>query len=297
MARKKRRFRRLRHSLTVPLVKALILSCRVTPRPFLRVQARILGSLLAFLPLKGGRVIRLHREKVMDRLGIKASTRAIYASVIQGYFDFFHLNGKGDASFCRAVRVQGEENLHAALGAGRGVIAVTAHFSAWELIPRAVRLLGVETGVVGRELTHRKASRVLEDLRASHGIHVLSRDGGVGPIVRLLRSNAAIGILIDQYTSRVRSETVDFLGIPARTPSAPATLSRKLNVPVVPMHIERLRDNSYLITIEEPLEYSPDILDILNGRIGGWILSAPEQWVWFHERWKGTGLREKAPNR
>ena len=296
MAKKKKRFRRLRHSLTVPLVKFLILSCSLTPRPVLRVQAGLLGSFLALLPLKARRVIRLHRQTVMGQMGIGASTRAVYSSVIQGYFDFFHLNGKSDAAFSRAVRVQGEDNLRHALSAGRGVIAVTAHFSAWELIPRAVRLQGVETAVVGRELNDRKASRVLEDLRASHGIHVLSRDGGVGSIVRLLRRNAAVGILIDQYTSRVRSETFDFLGVPARTPAAPATLSRKLRVPVVPMHILRLRDNTYLLTIDEPLEYSPDILDVLNGRIGGWIRSAPEQWVWFHERWKGSGLRGKAPN-
>lgn len=229
----------------------------------------------------------------MAHCGIKAGTSAIYASVLTSYFDFFHYSRRSDKAFKRKVRVKGAENMAEALEHGKGAIAVTAHFSAWELIPRAVKLLGFETGVVGRSLTHSGASEVLEKLRAAPGIQVVDRDRGVGPIVRLFRNNTAVGILIDQDTSRVQSETVEFLGFPARTPVAPSMLARRLGVPVVPLHIVRQKDSSYILEIEKPLYFSEndsseDVLNLLNLRIGDWIKSAPEQWVWFHERWKGN---------
>ena len=293
MKRKKKPLRRFRHRLTAPAVRFVIFCCICTPAAVLRLHARIIGFILSLFPLTAGRVINEHRRTVMTECGLKARTADIYASVLTSYFDFFHYSWRSDEAFLRKVKVKGAENMAEALGRGKGAIAVTAHFSAWELIPRAVKLQGFETGVVGRSLTHSGASEVLEKLRAAFGIHVVDRDKGVGPIVRLFRNNTAVGILIDQDTSKVQSETVEFLGLPARTPVAPSMLARRLGVPVVPLHIVRLRDSSYVLEIEKPLYFSEndsheDILNLLNQRIGEWIKSAPEQWVWFHERWKGN---------
>lgn len=296
MSRKKKPLRKLRHGLTSPAVKLIVFLCSITPPVILRFYAGAAGFFLSLLPLASGRIIDRHRRAVMNDLGLSASTSSIYSSVILSYFDFFHYSRRSDKAFRRKVVVRGAENMAEALAAGKGAIAVTAHFSAWELIPRAVKLLGFKTGVVGRSLSHSGASAVLEEMRAAPGISVVDRDSGVGPLIRLFRNNTAVGILIDQDTSRVQSETVDFLGHPARTPAAPAVLARRLGIPVVPLHIQRKPDSSYLLEIEKPLvfteEDSPtDILGLLNRRIGSWIKDSPEQWVWFHRRWKGTGLK------
>ncbi len=80
------------------------------------------------------------------------------------------------------------------------------------------------------------------------------------------------------------------MGVPARTPVAPAVFARKLNAPVVTVHIQRCKNNTYLLEIDEPLFFDEsnaidDILDLLNNRISNWIRNNPEQWVWFHRRW------------
>ena len=302
MKRKNKPLRRIRHLLIAPAVRIVIFCCVCTPSALLRLNARFIGFILSLFPLSAGKVINEHRLTVMAENGLKAGTAAIYASLLTSYFDFFHYSRRSDRAFQHKVKVQGAANMAEALSHGKGAIAVTAHFSAWELIPRAVKLQGFETGVVGRSLTHSGASEVLEKLRAAPGIHVVDRDRGVGPIVRLFRSNTAVGILIDQDTSRVQSETVDFLGFPARTPVAPSMLARRLGVPVVPLHIVRQKDSSYILEIEKPLYFSEndsheDILILLNQRIGQWIKGAPEQWVWFHRRWKASVLRGPEPNR
>ncbi len=293
MSRRRIPLRPLRHALTEPAVKLIIRCCALTPRPLLKVWARIIGHILPLLPLPSNRIISRHRETIMTDRGIMAGISDVYSSLLFSFFDFFHLSRRSDEKFRKIVRVEGARNLLGALEEKKGVIAVTAHFSAWELLPRAVKLLGVDTGVVGRSLTHPGASGVLEKLRAAPGIHVVDRDRGVGPIIRLLRQNAAIGILIDQDTSRVQSEFADFLGVPARTPVAPAVLSKRLGVPVVTLHITRRADDTYLMRIDPPVHFTENdtvqgFLAMLNGRIGSWIEAAPEQWVWFHDRWKRT---------
>lgn len=288
---KKMPFKTLRHALTVPAVKLVIFAAAVTPRPISRFNAGMVGWILSILPLPSNRIIKKHQQRIMADQNIHATVAGIYTSVLAGFFDFFYLSYRSDSAFKRIVKVNGADNMEEALSFGKGVIAVTAHFGPWELLPRAMKLLGFEIGVVGRSLSLKGASDVLEKLRRKPGIHTIDRDAGAAPVLRLLRKNNSLGILIDQNTKGVQSESVDFLGHPARTPVAPAVLAKRLEVPVVTMHITRQKDSTYLLEIDEPVFFTKndsisDALTLLNGRISQWIMNAPEQWVWFHDRWR-----------
>ncbi|MCK5131507.1 MAG: lysophospholipid acyltransferase family protein [Candidatus Sabulitectum sp.] len=288
---KKIPFKTLRHALTVPAVKLVIFAAAVTPRPISRFNAGMAGWILSILPLPSNRIIKKHQQIIMADQNIHATVAGIYTSVLAGFFDFFYLSYRSDGAFKRIVKVNGADNMEEALSFGKGVIAVTAHFGPWELLPRAMKLLGFEIGVVGRSLSLKGASDVLEKLRRKPGIHTIDRDAGAAPVLRLLRKNNSLGILIDQNTKGIQSESVDFLGHPARTPVAPAVLAKRLEVPVVTMHITRQKDSTYLLEIDEPVFFTKndsisDALTLLNGRISQWIMNAPEQWVWFHDRWR-----------
>lgn len=284
-------FKTLRHALTVPAVKSLIFVTAVSPRFLNRLSALIIGKALAFLPLPSGRVIKKNQLSVMAENGIHASSSQIYTSVLSSFFDFFHFSYRSDDALLKVLRVNGAENMKEALSHGKGVIAVTAHFGAWELLPRLIKLLGHKVGVVGRSLNLKNASQVLDKLRQKPGIRTVDRDAGAAPLLRLLRSNHVVGILIDQATRSVQSESINFLGQPARTPAAPAVLAKRLGAPIVTIHIIREKDSTYLLEIDKPLYFSKEdstfkILELLNGRISSWILKNPEQWVWFHKRWR-----------
>lgn len=288
---KKLPFKTFRHALTVPAVNLVVFAAAALPRPVSRACANILGWFLSVLPLPSNKVIGKHRTSVMSSNGIQLKTAKIYSSVISAYFDFFYLSYRSDKAFKKIVKIQGADNMKKALSHGNGVVAVTAHFGAWELLPRAIKLLNLNIGVIGRSVSLPGAAAVLDKLRQKPGIETIDRDAGIGSMLRLLRKNGVLGMLIDQDTKGVQSIFADFLGHPARTPVAPAAFSRKLNAPVVTMHITRQADSTYLLVIDEPLfceeNHSPtDILTILNERIGEWILDAPEQWVWFHNRWR-----------
>ncbi len=294
MARKRLPLRRLRHALAMPLMRLAVFGAAVCPRRVLWWLAGRLGWAAARLPIRSNRIIARHRRLVMDPQGITVRSSDIYRYVLAGILDFVHLSYRSDEVFRKAVRMKGAGHLEEVLKSGKGAIAITAHYGGWELIPRAVALQGHRTAVVGRRLWQPGPADLLNRLREKPGVNTLRRKGGVMSIVRQLRRNTAIGILIDQDTSHVQGDFMEFLGRPAMTPVGPAGIAVRMGVPVVPLHIRRREDSSYLITVEEPVDTSGfsgdegalELTQLLTSRIGAWIREDPRQWIWFHRRWR-----------
>ncbi len=288
---KKTPFKAFRHALTNPAIRLVIFLSVVSPRWLSRINAFAFGWILSILPLASNKVVRDHQRGVMRDNGIYTSVSTVYSSVLSGFFDFFYFSYRSDEKFRKVIDIKGSHHMEQALASGKGIIAVTAHYGPWELLPRAMKLLGYDLAVVGKELSQKGAADVLNKLRGKPGIKTIDRDAGAAPIIRYLRENKTLGMLIDQDTRGVQSESACFIGKPAQTPVAPAVFARKLQVPVVTMHITRQKDHTYLLEIDEPLFFTQsdsvtDILTLLNLRISRWILHAPEQWVWFHKRWR-----------
>ncbi|NOQ23399.1 MAG: hypothetical protein GQ565_12240 [Candidatus Aegiribacteria sp.] len=286
-------FRRFRHSLLLPLVKFLAFLGRIMPRQLIWVIACILGSVAAMIPGRSRRVFRINEKHIIHPCGLKVRLSRVYRYIISGIIDFINLSYRSDDEFRQAVEIRGDEHMKAALSLGRGVIAITAHYSAWELIPRAILLMGHKVGIVTRELAHRETSEYFNSMRARCGTELIDRGSGIARLMRLLRDNTAVGILIDQDTLGVESDFVDFMGLPARTPVGPSQLAVRFGIPILALHISRGEGGKYTLHIDEPFnlsEYEGDkgyieLTADLTGRIEEWVREDPEQWVWIHERW------------
>jgi Kdo2-lipid IVA lauroyltransferase/acyltransferase len=217
----------------------------------------------------------------------------VVRNMLNGFFDFLYLSRVSDDRFRSLVEVSGEEHLIEALSRGKGLLAITAHYSAWELIPRAVVLMGARVGVVGRKLWNPGVSRILDGIRSRHGVQLIDRSSSASGLVRLLRSNTAVGILIDQDTKKVESRFIPFLGLEAETPVGPSGIALRKGVPILTLHIAGKGKRRYLLTIDPPVETAAmeerngidELTGLLNERIGEWIRRDPNQWVWFHDRW------------
>ena len=286
-------FRHLRHSLELPLAKMIVFFASVLPRRLIWIIAGLLGFLASLIPGKSTRIFKINRRHIMKPRGLNVRLCTVYRNLIAGMLDFLHLLGKSDEEFNKVVEVRGAGNMKMALSTGKGAIAITAHYSAWELIPRAVKLLGHRVGVVSRKLSNTETSEYFDSLREKHDVALVDRGSGIMKLMHVLRENTAVGILIDQDTMGVESEFVDFLGLPARTPIGPAQLALRFGIPVLTLHIARKSNGGYILTIDEPMtlsEYSGDngyleLTAALTGRIEEWIREDPQQWIWIHERW------------
>lgn len=184
--------------------------------------------------------------------------------------------------------------MDAALARGKGVVFVTGHVGNWELLARYVALEDYPAAVIGKETSDPRTTRLLERFRGSGKLRVIWRgsQGAAKEMLRALKTNSILGLLIDQDT-KVQSVWVPFFGKLAKTPRAAADLAIRMGA--VPMlgFCTRVGPLQYRITMEElalpQSEGEAAVLELterLTAGIEAQIRAHPEQWVWVHQRWK-----------
>ena len=95
--------------------------------------------------------------------------------------------------------------------------------------------------------------------------------------------------MIDQRVSQ--GIKTDFFGYDALTTTIPAQFVKKFNAKIVPVYIERTKNNSFKLKIYKALKFNKDedissITLKLNKILEKMILKNPDQWIWTHNRWK-----------
>lgn len=201
--------------------------------------------------------------------------------------------------------VEGEDRLRESLAGGRGVVFVTAHTGNWELLGALVARRGWRTTVVATPVYDPRLDDLLVAARAAQGVETIRRGSASAgrQLLTALRHNAVLGLLIDQDTD-VDGAFVPFFGRPAYTPTGAAALALKTGAAVVCGFLVREGSLHHRMVVDGPItlvrtgDQARDIVDntvLLTARIERHIRKNPEQWVWFHRRWKRRPT-QVAPN-
>lgn len=226
-----------------------------------------------------------------DRQVIETA-RQVFRNFGRTAVEFVSLPSTRPERLRRIARIEGIEHLKAALSRGRGVIFLGAHYGNWELMAARLVLEGVTINVLARTADDSLTEQLVTRIRTRAGYHVYQRDASLVPVLRSLRQNQAIGVLLDQnFTTGV---FVSFFGRLAATAPGAAKLALRTSTPVVSAFSERLPDNTHLIRLE-PVEVvrtgdeQADVLantQLFTSVIEDAVRRRPDQWMWFHNRWK-----------
>jgi len=191
--------------------------------------------------------------------------------------------------------ISGLNNYEAARSRGKGILYLTGHFSAWELLPAAHALHGYPLDFVTRPLDNIFLERYLLRIRECTGNRVIYKKDSAKGILRSLKYAGAVGILMDQNTGTFDGIFSEFFGLPATTITSAALFALRTDATVLPGYLTPMKDNRYKIKFLPPhdLIRTGDIdQDIqLNVRAFNAILEQiireqPESWLWAHKRWK-----------
>jgi KDO2-lipid IV(A) lauroyltransferase len=204
-----------------------------------------------------------------------------------------------DRRIASRVDVVGVEQLLKAAEKGRGVLILTGHFGNWELGAVAAMLQFEQyrqrLHVIRKRLTPGLEQLVFGRFRRA-GLRIISpRRALVGVLDALERNDAAIFIMDQHAVLGAKGVAVDFLGKKAGTNRSLAVVAAHSGAPVIPAASYRKPDGRHVMQFYEALEWisadDPAEEIYLNTRLynqilEGFVLDHPEQWFWFHRRWK-----------
>ena len=179
---------------------------------------------------------------------------------------------------------------------GKSVLFLTAHISAWELLPLAHALHGHPLTFLVRPLDNPYLERWIIRLRTLGGNQVISKTGSMRNVLRALGDGRDVGFLIDQNSQEKEGVYVPFFGRLASTNRSLAALALKTGAPVIAGFIypDRKRGH-YVIRFYPPVELvssgdqARDVargMALLNGYIEEVIREHPHCWLWGHRRFQ-----------
>jgi KDO2-lipid IV(A) lauroyltransferase len=178
---------------------------------------------------------------------------------------------------------------------GKGILFLTGHFSAWELLPAAHALHGHPLSFVTRPLDNIPIEKYLIRIREMAGNRVIHKKNSIRSILTRLKSGEDVGILMDQNTFLSEGVFADFFGIPAATSSSVALLALRTESPVIPGYLTPQSAGRYAIKFLPPVELcrSGDTVRdvqantrIFNRILEGIVREQPDAWLWGHMRWR-----------
>jgi KDO2-lipid IV(A) lauroyltransferase len=190
---------------------------------------------------------------------------------------------------------EGWEELHEARSLGRGVILVTGHYGNWEIAAASVAARGVPIAAIVRRQGNRLVDERLQELRRNLGVETIYQGQAPTRVPRILRANGVVGIVGDQ-DARKSGVFTPFFNRPASTHRGPALFALRLNAPVFSCIARRLPGNDVRyevrgrrVEVGRTGNLDEDVralLTELSRRLEEEVRRAPEQYFWFHRRWK-----------
>jgi len=270
-------------AIPAPLRKALFTGCF---RLFYYLVPR--QRLIALYNLR-----RAFPEKKDDE--IVAIVRGVYRNLGIVAAEFFDIPRLTKENIGELVEAEGLEHCLRALEKERGVLLFSAHFGNWELEAAAAALLIKPAIVIYRTLDSAFLDHLVLRVRSATGNILLPKEHAMRAMLRSLKRNEILGILIDQNVACHEGIFVDYFGRPACTTDGLALLALHTEAPVLPAYMARRPDGRYRLVVGPEVgvirtgDREADILantQRFTKVIEETVRQYPDQWLWVHQRWK-----------
>lgn len=285
---------RFKNDLIYAVVCAALFVIERLPRRLVAAFCRALGALAWLLLRRERAVARARLEAGLGGPVPPARVRAAFTRAGAILADTLALlDPRERAGFGLTLDPDGAAAFRAALAAGRGVVFVSAHLGPWERLAALLAEEGFPVATVARESYDPRLTRLYDRVRGPRGVRSIyrGRAGAVTAIVRELREGRAVGFLID-VPARVPSAPATLFGAPADIPvgAARIALSRRAEVllgtcaPRGIVRIERIQ------TADLPRGRAGEqiLIDRLARALDARIAADPEAWMGLFARPRGA---------
>jgi len=131
-----------------------------------------------------------------------------------------------------AIEFEARHLIDAAFSEGKGVLLVLMHLGSWDIGGAFFSALGYRLNVVTETFDHGRLNSLVHRARLTSGMRVIPMEGSAFPILRALRRNEALALLIDRpYADN--GVAVTFFGEETVLPAGPARLALRTGARVI----------------------------------------------------------------
>ncbi len=226
--------------------------------------------------------------------------RKTYRHFAAVYLDICSIYELSDARFEQLLSSVNPEVVDEALAEQRGLVMVLFHFGNWEIMADWLARAGYPVAAVAAHLKNRLVDRIILQMRSRHGLQIIPKGKrGNMRLLRYLKDNHILYLLVDQDARR-NGIWIRFFNQWSSTFRGPILLASHRQSPIIlatclqessrqySIHFERLDTNlppGNISAVHYLTQKYTNYFEYL-------IRQHPEQYYWFHRRWKTKPPKE-----
>jgi KDO2-lipid IV(A) lauroyltransferase len=191
------------------------------------------------------------------------------------------------------IQINGQVALDNALEKGKGVILISAHFGAWEILGHWLGVNNYPLRGVAQRQKNKGANKFFEEKRQLSGIKHIYRKVGMDVLYNILKENKILGLVSDQ-DAKNKGIFVNFFNTPTSTHKGAAIFHLNTSAPMIFGLCIQTGFQEYKIELIPIIPVNNTIEDITKQytlTLEKIIRKYPEQNFWFHNRWKTTPMK------
>ena len=233
----------------------------------------------------------LEQSGILDKKNYNKIISKIYGNYGRILAEYPFLKSFRNSKLNKFIEIDGLENLNKIKREKRRAVFISGHFNNFELMALQIEKAGINLCAIYRPLNNIFLNKTMEEIRENFICKNQIKKGrsGTRQIIENIKKGNSVALMIDQ---RVREGIkINFFGKPASTTTIPAQLIKKYKCDLVPIYIERRKNNYFKMFVSEPIKIGnnksiKEITEHLNKILEKMILKNVDQWIWTHDRWK-----------
>lgn len=264
----------------------------VFPLIFIRYFAKISGKFFYYIiPVRKNVALRnleiAFPEKIPAQL--KNILKESYINIFTVIFEFFWFRNLSSSKLNKMLLMTNPGLVQEKLKAGKGLILLSAHFGNWELGAfGAGQICGKPFNVIVKQQSNKLIDRRINKIRQMKGNKMIALSE-IKNVISGLRKNQIVAMLSDQYAPNEDSLRVKFFAENVPAFAGAARVALHTGAAVLFGAAVRGKDGNYTITlldIDIKNKNADNIMQEYTGILVSCIRKNPEQWLWFHRRFK-----------
>lgn len=223
------------------------------------------------------------------------ATKQVFRTSGRNFADLLTVPHKSAAAMISDTIVSAEslQHLDSALARGKGVLLLSGHLGAFDLMGQVLHQRGYKLTVV----TGRTTSRFLFDsvtyLRRSRGLTLVeATPSGVRRAIQAVR-RGEVTVFVSDRDFFQNGRPIEFFGRATTLPPGVVRIARDTGATIVPLFAERFETGHGMrfeegFTVTKTADLDADLgvgLDKVRDRLERGIAKTPDQWVMFQRVW------------